>query len=211
MEAPAAPRKPAFSGAAPPRGGGRLERMLQRLFAALALAVGLSACGSVQRPDGGTGLLPVGAAAPDVAGEGPSGERVLLSSQRGSPAVVYFYPMDETPGCTKEACAFRDAFDRYTERKVTIFGVSQDSAQSHREFRQKEKLPFPLVADEDGTATRAYGVPSRLGMSSRVTFLVDGDGRIARVWPDVDPGVHASEVLAAAAELAPAASAPAVP
>jgi thioredoxin-dependent peroxiredoxin len=182
--------------------------MLQRLFAVLALAVGLSACGSVQRPDGGTGLLPVGAPAPDVVGEGPSGERVLLSSQRGSPAVVYFYPMDETPGCTKEACAFRDAFDRYTERNVTIFGVSQDSAQSHREFREKEKLPFPLVADEDGGVTRAYGVPSRLGMSSRVTFLVDESGRIARVWPDVDPGVHASEVLAAAAALAPPAPAP---
>jgi thioredoxin-dependent peroxiredoxin len=182
--------------------------MLQRLFAVLALAVGLSGCGSVQRPDGGTGLLPVGAAAPDVVGEGPRGERVLLSSQRGLPAVVYFYPMDETPGCTQEACAFRDAFERYTERNVTIFGVSQDSAQSHREFRDKEKLPFPLVADEDGAVTRAYGVPSRLGMSSRVTFLVDGNGRIARVWPDVDPGVHANEVLAAAAALAPAASAP---
>lgn len=181
--------------------------MSARLLAAclaFATASVVCACGSVQRPDGGTGLLPVGAPAPDLVGEGPSGERVRLSSKRGQAAVVYFYPMDETPGCTKEACAFRDAFDRYTERHVTIFGVSQDSAESHREFRAEEKLPFPLVADEDGSVTRAYGVPSRLGMSSRVTFLIGRDGRVVRLWPDVDPGVHASEVLAAVEELAPA-------
>jgi len=180
--------------------------MSTRLLAAclaFATASAACACGSVQRPDGGTGLLPVGAPAPDLVGEGPGGEQVRLSSQRGQPAVVYFYPMDETPGCTQEACAFRDAFDRYTERRVTIFGVSQDSAESHREFRTKERLPFPLVADEDGSVTRAYGVPSRIGLSSRVTFLIGRDGHVARLWPDVDPGVHASEVLAAVDALGP--------
>ena len=173
--------------------------------AAGVLALGcLPACGSVQRPDGGEGLLPVGASAPDLVGETQAGERVRLSSRLGRSVVVYFYPMDATPGCTTEACAFRDAFDRYTEHGVTIFGVSQDSAESHREFSSHQKLPFPLVADEDGSVTRAYGVPSRLGLSARVTFLVSPEGRIARVWPDVDPGVHASEVLAAVAQLAPA-------
>jgi peroxiredoxin Q/BCP len=190
----------------PPRGERRAPATARRGFVAAAVGVALSswlvACGAVQRPDGGTGLLPVGSSAPDVVGTNAAGERVRLSGQLGHPAVVYFYPMDETPGCTREACAFRDAFDRYTERHVTIFGVSQDSEQSHGEFRAKQRLPFPLVADEDGSVTRAYGVPSRLGMSSRVTFLVDGSGHVARVWPDVDPGVHASEVLAAAAELA---------
>jgi thioredoxin-dependent peroxiredoxin len=172
------------------------------------LALGsLLACGAVQRPDGGTGLLPVGAPAPDLMGTTRTGERVRLSSARGHAVVVYFYPMDATPGCTREACAFRDTFDRYSALGVTIFGVSQDSAQSHRRFSQRERLPFPLVADEDGRVTRAYGVPSRIGLSSRVTFLVDGSGRVARVWPDVDPGVHANQVLAAIAELAQPAAA----
>ncbi len=181
------------------------RRSARRAFIALALSVlgagWLAGCGSVQRPDGGTGLLPVGASAPDVVGTNAKGERLRLSSSLGQPAVVYFYPMDETPGCTREACAFRDAFDRYTERHVTIFGVSQDSEQSHREFSEKQRLPFPLVADEDGSVTRAYGVSSHLGMSSRVTFLVDRSGHVARVWPDVDPGLHANEVLAAISEL----------
>lgn len=181
------------------------EKTLSRagLLLALALAVG---CSAVQRPDGGSGLLPVGAPAPELMGTTRTGERLRLSSVRGHAAVVYFYPMDGTPGCTREACAFRDTFERYAALGVTIFGVSQDSAQSHRRFSEHEQLPFPLVADEDGSLTRAYGVPSRIGLSSRVTFLVDASGRVARVWPDVDPGVHANQVLAAIADLAQAAA-----
>jgi peroxiredoxin Q/BCP len=168
---------------------------LRRAFGFLLGLTG--ACGAVVRPDGGKGLLPVGAMAPEVTGEAPDGTVTRLSAQRGHPAVVYFYPMDETPGCTKEACAFRDAFGRYQEKHVTIFGVSRDSMASHAAFRNDHQLPFTLVADEDGNVARAYGVPSKLGMSSRVTFLVGADGRIARVWPDVDPAVHANEVLSA--------------
>lgn len=154
-------------------------------------------CVRAVRPDGGTGLLPVGAAAPDVTGTMSDGKAVHLSSVRGHSAVVYFYPKDETPGCTREACAFRDAFTKYDALHVTIFGVSRDSEKSHSEFRATHKLPFPLVADEEGNVARAYGVSSMLGMASRVTFLVGSDGRVLRVWPDVDPGVHADEVLAA--------------
>jgi peroxiredoxin Q/BCP len=157
----------------------------------------LGACTPAVRPDGGQGLLPVGAPAPEVVGVARDGRPATLSSVRGHAAVVYFYPKDETPGCTHEACAFRDAFAKYEERHVTIFGVSRDSEASHEQFRSKHSLPFPLVADEDGRVARAYGVSSTLGMASRVTFLVGKDGRIARVWPDVDPGVHAREVLAA--------------
>jgi len=141
--------------------------------------------------------LPVGAPAPEVIGVGHDGRPATLSSVRGHAAVVYFYPKDETPGCTHEACAFRDAFGKYEERHVTIFGVSRDSEASHEQFRANHSLPFPLVADEDGSVARAYGVSSTLGMASRVTFLVGKDGRIAHVWPNVDPGVHAREVLAA--------------
>jgi thioredoxin-dependent peroxiredoxin len=156
-----------------------------------------TACGPVVRPDGGSGLLPVGAVAPEVVGEAPDGSITRLSAVRGHSAIVYFYPKDGTPGCTKEACAFRDAFTRFQERHVTIFGVSRDSSEIHAEFRKGHQLPFSLVADESGAIAKAYGVSSPLGMSARVTFLVGPNGRVARVWPDVDPAVHASEVLAA--------------
>lgn len=180
--------------------------MLARTIFAVSVALALGACGPVARPDGGAGLLPVGAMAPDVVGQRPDGTTLRLSSLRGQQTVVYFYPADETPGCTKEACAFRDAFKEYESLRVTIFGVSHDSAESHHEFRTKHALPFPLVADEDGVIARAYGVSSTFGLDSRVTFLVGADGRIAHVWPDVDPGVHAKEVLAAVRAGAPPAA-----
>jgi peroxiredoxin Q/BCP len=162
----------------------------------LALAL-CGACMPAARPDGGQGLLPVGVMAPDIVGTGRDGQPARLSAVRGHAAVVYFYPKDETPGCTHEACAFRDAFAKYDARHVTIFGVSRDSEGDHQAFRAKHALPFPLVADEDGKVAYAYGVSSLLGMAARVTFLVGEDGRIARVWPDVDPGVHAAQVLEA--------------
>jgi len=160
------------------------------------LAYVCSACGPVVRPDGGKGLLPVGEMAPDLVGTAPNGAVTRLTTCRGHAAVVYFYPMDGTPGCTKEACAFRDAFTQYDALHVTVFGVSRDSSASHVQFRAKHELPFALVSDEDGTLARAYGVKSTFGMASRVTFLVGPDGRIAHVWPDVDPALHAKQVLA---------------
>jgi peroxiredoxin Q/BCP len=147
---------------------------------------------------GAGNLLGKGAVAPDVVGEGAKGEAVRLSDQRGKLAVVYFYPKNETPGCTAEACAFRDAFDAYGKRGIVIFGISRDDAASHRAFRKAHKLPFVLVADVDGKAQESYGVPSRFWMAARMTFLIDAEGKIARVWRDVDPGVHAREILAAA-------------
>ena len=134
---------------------------------------------------------------PTSSGLESDGKPLALSSALGHLAVVYFYPKDETPGCTREACAFRDVFTKYQARQVTIFGVSRDSQQRHTQFRADHQLPFPLVADEDGSVSRAYGVPSLLGMTSRVTFLVGKDGKVLRVWPNVDPGVHAEELLAA--------------
>ena len=159
------------------------------------------ACAEQQRPDGGHGVLPVGALAPDLSGRDVSGHETRLSQKRGQPAVVYFYPKDGTPGCTREACAFRDTWSRFTDRGVLIFGVSRDSAASHAAFLKQHELPFPLVDDQSGQLQAAYGVPDRLGMAARVSFLVDKRGRIARVWPDVDPGVHAEEVLHAVDEL----------
>jgi peroxiredoxin Q/BCP len=155
------------------------------------------ACNS-KRPDGGEGVLPVGTAAPDFEGRDAAGKTVRLSEFAGKDRVVYFYPKDETPGCTKEACAFRDAFTKYTDRGVVLFGVSRDSEESHAKFREHHSLPFALVADENGSVQKAYGVPSKMGvLASRVTFLIGKDGKVEHVWENVDPGVHAAEVLAA--------------
>lgn len=148
------------------------------------------------------GLLSVGASAPDFEARDAHDKPIKLSSVKGKVAVVYFYPKDETPGCTKQACALRDAFDEYEKSGVVIFGVSRDSNESHRKFRQSHQLPFPLAADESGAIQEAYGVPSKLpGMAARVSFLIDRQGKVARVWPDVDPALHAQQVLAAAREL----------
>lgn len=196
-----------------PRSGGTIRHVgrgsrwreciaLELTFAGWLLALFLvGACGAQQRPDGGEGVLPVGAKAPELKGTNLKGQQLSLSQSLGKPAVVYFYPKDGTPGCTTEACAFRDTWDRFNDRDVVVFGVSRDSAASHAEFLKEHELPFPLVADEAGTIQAAYGVPSRIGMSARVTFLVDAHGRIAKVWPNVDPGVHADEVLKAIDEL----------
>ena len=166
----------------------------------LCLGLGSVSCGSSpKRPDGGAGLLPIGATAPDVTAYDADDKPTKLSELRGHPVVVYFYPKDGTPGCTKEACAFRDSWLRYQQAGVAIIGVSDDSRDKHRSFQKEHRLPFPLVADESGEAGRGYGVKKGLFGYSRVSFLVGEDGKITRIWPDVDPGVHATEVLAAAA------------
>jgi peroxiredoxin Q/BCP len=170
-------------------------RVALGLAGIFSLALGCAS--TATRPDGGTGLLPVGAVAPEVVGVDGSGKTMRLSELRGHPAVIYFYPRDGTPGCTKEACAFRDAWDRYRKAGVTIFGVSTDSAESHQKFIAEHQLPFPLSSDPSGEEARSYGVGKGIIGFSRVSFLVGADGHIAKVWPDVDPGIHASEVLAA--------------
>lgn len=186
-----------------------MKRTLNCFWFALACAACLgafaSACGPTERPDGGKGLLGVGALAPDFQGRDRNDAPITLASTRGKLALVYFYPKDETPGCTTQACALRDAFDAYEKAGIVIFGVSRDSAASHREFRAHHQLPFPLVADEVGVVQAAYGVPSKVpGIAARVSFLIDRQGRIAQVWPDVDPALHASMVLEAASKLAAA-------
>ena len=171
------------------------------LAAAVAGALALVGCGPVKRADGGTGLLPVGSATPDLRAKDQHGAERSLAAERGHPTVVYFYPKDATPGCTKEACAFRDAWDRYKAARVQVFGVSGDDVASHADFAKEQKLPFPILADTSGAWATAFGVPKTLGMTKRVTFLLDKDGKVAKVYPDVDPGVHAADVLADATAL----------
>ncbi len=127
------------------------------------------------------------------------GTRVALADLWAQHVVVlFFYPKDNTAVCTKEACAFRDAWKRYEQANVAIIGVSNDTTKSHEKFQREEHLPFPLAADESGAIAAAYGVKKNLWGYDRVSFLIDREGKVAHVWPSVDPGVHADEVLAEA-------------
>lgn len=160
-------------------------------LAGLALFASLPSIGCSSSQLLGVGQSPAGPlSAPDQDGTTRS-----LEGERGRPVVVFFYPADGTPGCTTEACAFRDAWSRYTEAGVMVFGVSGDTQESKAAFAEKEKLPFPVLADPEHVWAKAFGVGSTLGMMERVTFLLDRDGKIAKVYPDVDPGVHAVQVL----------------
>ncbi len=165
----------------------------------LGLAGGLACAGEQRRPDGGVGLLAVGHSAPALDGKDQSGEPVLLRFPTDQLTVVYFYPRDATPGCTTEACAFRDVWGQYEQRNIRVIAVSNDDIKSHREFAEAYRLPFALVADEDQSWARGFGVSSFAGFYSRVTFLVGRDGRILRRYDEVDPGLHAREILRDAA------------
>ena len=124
------------------------------------------------------------------------GSRVGPDDLTGQRTVLYFYPKDDTPGCTKEACAFRDRMGDYGEAGIQVYGVSLDSPESHREFREKYGLNFPLLTDEDGRAAEALGILRENGeVANRVTFLLAPDGNIAKVYPEVSPETHADEIL----------------
>jgi peroxiredoxin Q/BCP len=176
-------------------------RPLLSAFLASFVALSSGACGPAPRPDGGRGLLPPGAAAPDVSAVDQDGRRHRLRDDRGQLVVVYFYPKDDTPGCTREACAFRDVWDRLRQAGIVVLGVSTDDQASHARFAARHRLPFRLLADTDRRWVTAFGVPLRLGMAARVSFLIDREGRVAKVYPDVDPGVHAGQILVDAARL----------
>ena len=163
----------------------------------LPALLALAGCG------GSANLLAAGTAAPDLAAADQAGKMHRIADERGHALVVYFYPKDGTPGCTKEACAFRDAWERYQKAGVQIFGVSSDDAKSHEQFAKEQHLPFPIVADPAHAWSAAFGVSTKLGMDSRVSFLIDRSGKVARIYPDVDPGLHAEEVLKDAASLSP--------
>ncbi len=146
-----------------------------------------------------SGSLKEGDPAPDVELLLQDGRKIKLSSLKGQLVAIYFYPKDQTTGCTMEAQNFRDRFDDLKKAGVTVIGVSAQDAESHKEFIAKEKLPFDLAIDEDKSLAKAFGVPLiGPGLHARQTFLVGKDGKIKKVWRDVTPKDHADEVLAAA-------------
>lgn len=145
-----------------------------------------------------------GSVAPNFAAKDANGETVRLKDLRGQKVVLYFYPKDDTPGCTKEACSFRDAFADFKKRHIKVLGVSIDSEASHKKFAAKYKLPFTLVADPDHSIADAYGVYGEkkfmgrtyLGVK-RITFLIDEKGKVKKVFEKVKPEEHARDVLEA--------------
>lgn len=150
-------------------------------------------------------LLPViGKPAPDFTLPSSTGEMVSLKSFKNKKSVVlYFYPKDDTPGCTKEACGFRDLTAEFEQAGAVILGVSNDPADTHAKFREKFKLPFELLADEDASVSKAYGVYKQKNLYGkkymgieRTTFIVDRTGRIAQIYPKVKVEGHVADVLA---------------
>ncbi|MCI0626974.1 MAG: thioredoxin-dependent thiol peroxidase [Acidobacteria bacterium] len=148
-------------------------------------------------------LLEAGAKAPDFDTTDQNGKEVTLKDYRGKRVVLYFYPKDDTPGCAKEACAFRDHFAEFKKLGVEILGVSVDNATSHKTFAEKFKLPFTLLADTNQKIVEAYGVWGEKTLygrkymgTNRVTYLINESGYIAAVFPKVKPEEHADEILA---------------
>lgn len=142
--------------------------------------------------------LRVGDAAPDVSMKLHDGTTVALSSLKGKQVLVYFYPKDDTPGCRFEAQGIRDQWADIQQAGVTVYGVSLQDATSHQAFIDKEKLPFPLVVDTTGAVARAFHVPVKGEYAKRQTFLIGTDGKIKKVWLEVDPKGHAQEIVDAA-------------
>jgi peroxiredoxin Q/BCP len=199
--------------------GASFAQALLFCVAALAPLLFVAACGAGTAGTGGVagsagaagntgsakgeGEIAEGSTAPDFALPSDDGQTVKLSSYRGKqPVVLYFYPKDETPGCTKEACSFRDNLAEFKKAGVEILGVSVDSVEAHQKFRQKENLNFTLLSDEKKEVTKQYGVLGTFGVASRVTFVIDKAGTVRKIYRDVSPAEHAAEVLAFAKTLA---------
>ncbi len=149
-------------------------------------------------------MVAVGNKAPDFKLLADDGKTVSLKDYRGKKVVLYFYPKDDTPGCTAEACSFRDNLARVTTKGAVILGVSRDDHDSHGKFRDKYHLNFPLLSDDSGKVTEAYGVWKEKSLYGRkfkgierTTFLIDEQGTVAKIWPKVKVDGHTDEVLAA--------------
>jgi peroxiredoxin Q/BCP len=138
----------------------------------------------------------VGRPPPDFKATASDATIVQLSALKGMPVVVYFYPKDETPGCTTEACSFRDAWTQLAAKGVVLIGISADSDASHREFAANHKLPFLLLSDPGGVIARQFGVPMHDGIISRQSFVIGPDGNVKKVYRTVDVTTHAAQIAA---------------
>jgi thioredoxin-dependent peroxiredoxin len=174
-----------------------------RLIIMVAIVLAVAGLGAIAfRPRiARAAMLQVGAPAPDFHSQVVSGDQVTpvsLADFHGRKLVLYFYPKDNTPGCTKEACAFRDGYALFQVWGIAVLGCSIDSAESHKAFIKKYGLPFSLLLDPDRSIARAYGAENGvpiLGLDRRVTYVIGEDGHILKVYPAVDPGIHAKQII----------------
>ena len=148
-------------------------------------------------------MIEIGAKAPDFMLQDTNGNAVSLSDFKGRKVVLYFYPKDNTPGCTRQACAFAAAYDAFRSKDIAVIGISRDSVASHVKFAEKYSLPFTLLSDPDRVAIEAYGVWQEKKMCGKVsmgvvrtTFIIDEDGNISHIMPRVKPDTNAAEILA---------------
>jgi thioredoxin-dependent peroxiredoxin len=154
------------------------------------------AAASASAPAAAGALLAVGAEVPDVSATAQDGKLVSFRALKGKPVVVYFYPKDDTTGCTIEAKGIRDQYAELSRRAV-VLGVSEDSLDSHKAFASKYELPFQLLEDTNHALAKAFGVPLSSGKAKRVTFVIDASGKVGKVFPNVNPEGHAAELIAA--------------
>jgi thioredoxin-dependent peroxiredoxin len=138
--------------------------------------------------------LAVGTVAPVFTTTDDRGNTVSLSDYTGKVVVLYFYPKDDTPGCTKQAQSFRDNYEEYQGKDLVVLGVSMDDEASHQQFKEKYGLPFTLLTDKDGSITKAYDVDGG-GYAKRVTYIIDGEGKITYVDANVNTATHAQDIL----------------
>ena len=141
--------------------------------------------------------LTAGEAAPAFSAKNQDGKIVHLSDFKGRPVLIYFYPKDDTPGCTKEACSFRDEYSKFQALGAVVLGVSRQNEASHRAFKAKYHLPFDLLADNDGKLAQSFSIGAMpiVGLHKRQSVLIGSDGRVIRIYPDVDPGTHTATVI----------------
>ncbi|BAU64798.1 alkyl hydroperoxide reductase/ Thiol specific antioxidant/ Mal allergen [Stanieria sp. NIES-3757] len=139
-------------------------------------------------------VLAVGTVAPSFTTTDDEGNTVSLSDFQGKVVVMYFYPKDDTPGCTKQAQSFRDNYEEYQNKDMVVLGVSMDDATSHKQFKEKYGLPFKLLVDSNGAITKAYDVDGG-GYAKRVTYIIDGEGKITHVDANVNTSSHAQDIL----------------
>lgn len=172
-----------------------MSKFLAVLYLSVIVVV-FTSCG------GNAANLKEGDKAPEFTAQDAYSKSYTLSAYNGvSPVVLYFYPKANTSGCTKEACGIRDSFSEFKKKNIVVLGMSVDSKEDIREFIDDHNLNFPLLSDEDKRISEKYGVLNNLGVSSRVTFIIDKNGKIAHIMRDVDVETHADEVLEMASGL----------
>lgn len=173
-----------------------------KLFSMSLLSVIVASFIIFQSCGGNADNLSVGNSAPGFTLEDYEGNTYSLLDYKGkNPVVIYFYPKANTPGCTKQACGIRDSFSKFKENDIVIFGISVDSKASIKEFINDYNLNFPLLSDEKKEVSKAYGVLNTIGLDSRITFIINKQGKIANILKDVDVETHADEVFNLAVKL----------